>query len=60
MGPLYKGHIGTLIPVLITEVSSIQRSLSILQYYTETQIGVPIIEVSAYQRFVIERSHCIL
>ena len=59
MGPLYKGHIGTLIPVLNTEVSSIQRSLSTLQYYTGTQIGVPIIEVSTFQRLVIERFHCI-
>ena len=30
--PLYYGHFGTLILVLITEVSSIQRSLNILQY----------------------------
>ena len=36
----------------------IQRSLSTLQYYTGTQNGVLIIEVSAIQRFVIERSHC--
>ena len=58
--PLYYGHFGTLILVLITEVSSIQRSLSTLQYYTGTQNGVLIIEVSAIQRFVIERFHCIL
>ena len=58
VGPLYKGHIGTLIPVLITEVSSILRSLYTLQYYTGTQIRVPITEVSTFQRFVIERSHC--
>ena len=45
VGPLYKGHIGTLIPVLITEVFSIHRSLNTLQYYTGKQIGVPIIEV---------------
>ena len=30
-----------------------------LQYYTGTQNGVLIIEVSAIQRFVIERFHCI-
>ena len=45
--------------VLITEVSSIQRSLNTLQYHTGTQKGVLIIEVSTFQRFVIERSHCI-
>ena len=50
--------IGTLILVLITEVSSIQRSFSTPQYYTGTQNGVLIIEVSAIQRFVIERFHC--
>ena len=58
VGPLYKGHIGTLIPVLITEVSSIQRSLNTLQYYAGTQNGVLVIEVSAFQRFVIEGFHC--
>ena len=51
--PLDYGHVGTLILFLITEVSSIQRSLNTLQYYTETQNGVLIIEVSAIQRFVI-------
>ena len=40
-----------LILVLITEVSSIQRSFNTLQYYTGTQNGVLIIEVSAIQRF---------
>ena len=50
--------IGTLSLVLITEVSSIQRSLNTLQYYTGTQNGVLIIEVSASQKFVIERFHC--
>ena len=59
MGPLYYGHFGTLILVLITEVSSIQRSLNTLQYYTGTQNGVLTTEVSAIQRFVIERFHCI-
>ena len=49
----------TLILVLITEVSSIQRSFNTLQNYTGTQNGVLIIEVSATQRFVIERFHCI-
>ena len=58
MEPLYYGHFGTLILVLITEVSSIQRSFSTLHYYTGTQNGVLIIEVSAIQRFVIERFHC--
>ena len=29
---VYKGHVGTIILVLITEVSSIQRSLNLLQY----------------------------
>ena len=48
MEPLYYGHFGT----------SIQRSLNTLQYYTGTQNGVLIIEVSAIQRFVVERSHC--
>ena len=43
----------TLILVLITEVSSIQRSFNTLQNYTETQNGVLIIEASAIQRFVI-------
>ena len=56
--PLYYGHFGTLIFVLITEVSSIQRSFNTLQYYTWTQNGVLITEVSAIQRFVIERFHC--
>ena len=56
--PLYYGHFGTLILVLITEVSSIQRSFSTPQYYTGTQNGVLIIEVSAIQRFVLERFHC--
>ena len=58
MEPLYYGHFGTLILVLITEVSSIQRSLNTLQYYTGTQNGVLIIEVSAIQRFAIERFLC--
>ena len=49
---------GTLILVLITEVSSIQRSLNTLQYYTGTENGVLIIEVPAIQRIVIERLHC--
>ena len=44
--------------VLNTEVSSIQRSFNTLQYYTGTQNGVLIIEVSSIQRFVIERLHC--
>ena len=56
--PLFKGHFRTLILVLITEVSSIQRSLNTLQYYTGTQNGVLIIEFSTFQRFVIERFHC--
>ena len=56
--PLYLGHFRTLVLVLITEVSSIQRSFSTPQYYTGTQNGVLIIEVSAIQRFVIERFHC--
>ena len=56
--PLYYGLFGTLVLVLIIEVSSIQRSLNTLQYYTGTQNGVLIIEVSAIQRFVIERFHC--
>ena len=34
--PLYYGHFGTLSLVLITEVSSIQRSFNTLQYYTGT------------------------
>ena len=58
--PLYYGHFGTLILVLITEVSSIQWSFSTPQYYTGTQNGVLIIEASAIQRFVIERFHCIV
>ena len=45
--------------VLNIEVSSIQRSLNTLQHYTGTQNGVLIIEVFTFQRFVIERSHCI-
>ena len=48
---LYHGHFGTLILVLITEVSSIKRSLNTLQYYTGTQNGVLIIEVPAIQMF---------
>ena len=40
-----EGRFGTLILVLITEVSSIQRSLSTLQYYTGTQNSVLIIDV---------------
>ena len=56
--PLYYQHFGTLILVLNTEVSSIQRSLDTLQYYTGTQKGVLIIEISTYQKFVIERFHC--
>ena len=31
-----------------------------LEYYTGTQNGVCIIEVSTFQRFVIESSHCII
>ena len=57
--PLYKGHFGTSILVLTTEVSSSYRSFNTLQHYTETQYGVPIIEVSTFQRFVRERFHCI-
>ena len=45
--------------VLITEVSSIQRSFNTLKYYTGTQNGVLVIEVSTFQRFVMERFHCI-
>ena len=56
--PLFYRHFGTLILVLFTKVSSIQRSLNALQYNTGTQNGVLIIEVSAIQRFVIERFHC--
>ena len=41
-------------------MSSIQRSLNALQYYTGTQNGVLIIEVSKIQRFVIERVQSIL
>ena len=58
VGPLYKGHFGTLILVLTTEVSSIWRSFGTLQHYTGTQNGVPIIEVSTFQRFTIERFQC--
>ena len=58
--PLHEGHSGTLILVLITEVSAIRSLFNTLQYYTGTQNGVLITEVSAIQRFVIERSHCIL
>ena len=57
--PLYKGHFGTLILILITEVSSIQGSLDTLQYYTVTQNGILIIEVSTFKKFVIEGSHYI-
>ena len=35
-------------------MSLIQRSCNTLQYYTGTQNGVLIIQVSAIQRFVIE------
>ena len=56
--PLYKVHFGTLILVLITEVSSIRRSRNTLQYYTGTQNGVLIIEVSTFERFVIEGFQC--
>ena len=38
-------------------MSSIQRSLNTLQYYIGTQNGVLITEVSAIQKFVIERFH---
>ena len=44
--------------VLNTEVSSIQRSFNAVQYYTGRHNGVLIIEVSTFQRFVIERFHC--
>ena len=57
--PLYYEHFGTLILVLITEVSSIRRLLNTVQYYTGTQNGVLIVEVSVIWRFVIERFHCI-
>ena len=57
--PLYNGHIGSTILVLITEVSSKQRSFNTLQCYTGTQNGVLIMEVSTFQRFVIERFQCI-
>ena len=59
MEPLYNGHIGSTILVLITEVSSNQRSFNTLQCYTGTQNGVLIIEVSTFQRFEIERFQCI-
>ena len=55
-----KDTLGPPLCVLITEVSSIQRSFYILQYYTGTQNGVLNIEVFLIQRFVIERSHCIM
>ena len=42
-----------------TEVSSIQRSFNTLQYYKGRQKGVLNTEVSTFQRFVIERFHCI-
>ena len=48
VGPLYKGHLGTLILLPVTQVSSIQRSFNTLQYYTGTQNGVLIIEVSTF------------
>ena len=44
---------------LNTEVSSIQRSFNTMNYYIGTQNGVLITEVSTFQRFVIEWSHCI-
>ena len=47
VGPLYYEHFGTLILVLITEVS------------TGRQNGALIVEVSVIWRFVIERFHCI-
>ena len=59
MEPLYYGYFGTSILVLNTEVSSIQRSFTTLQYYTGTQNGVLIIDFSAIQRFVIVRLNCI-
>ena len=59
MEPLYKGHVGTIILVLITEVSSHLEVINTLQYYTRTQNGVLIIEVSTFQRFVTERLHFI-
>ena len=40
------------------EVSSIQKSFNTLKYYTGTQNGVLITEVSTFQRLVIERFHC--
>ena len=52
---LLGGHFGTLILVLNKEVSSIQRSLNTLQYFTGAQNGVLITEVSAIQRFVYNR-----
>ena len=54
-----KDTLGPPLYVLITEVSSIQRSFYTLQYYTGTQYGVLNIEFFLIQRFVIERSHCI-
>ena len=56
--PLYQGHFGTLVLVLIAEVSSFQRSLDTLQYYAGVRNGVLITEVSAIQRFAIEWFHC--
>ena len=47
--------LGTSILVLITEVSSIQRSFNTLLYYTGTQNGVLFKEVSTFQRFVANR-----
>ena len=56
--PLYYGQFGTLILVLITEVSSIQKSLNTLQYYTGTQNGVLIIERSTvYVRTNVHTHH---
>ena len=56
MCTVYMYYTGTQNGVLITEDSSIQRSL---QYYTRKQNSVPGVEVSSIQSFVIERSHCV-
>ena len=55
-----KDTFGPPLYVLIIVVSSIQMSFYTLQYYTGTQNGVLNIEVFLIQKFIIERSHCIV
>ena len=58
--PLYYGYSTTQNDVFITEVSSIQWTLTTLQYYTGLHSGVLIIETPSTQRSVKENDGGVL